>query len=79
LGDTLTRDGFHLSLDIGRYIAGLTLVGCLTGLDLSELTYMPAGVDEAVRSVAVESAKNALADPFDFSFSEYEEKPGAGA
>ncbi|HBG32591.1 MAG TPA: DUF4886 domain-containing protein [Acholeplasmataceae bacterium] len=23
-GDTLTRDGFHLSLDLGRYIAGLT-------------------------------------------------------
>lgn len=79
VGDNLTRDGFHLSLDLGRYIAGLTFVGRLTGLDVSAVTYAPAGVDEEEKKVAVESAKNALADPFDFSFSEYEEKPGAGA
>ncbi len=41
LGDTLTRDGFHLSMDIGRYTAALTWYAALTGLDVENITYVP--------------------------------------
>ena len=38
VGDNLTRDGYHLSYGLGRYVAGLTLVASLTGVDISPLT-----------------------------------------
>ncbi len=61
LGDTLTRDGYHLSLDIGRYIAGLTLVSTLTGIDADEATWTPSGMMKGYADVCRESAKNAIA------------------
>lgn len=41
LGDTLTRDGFHLSLNIGRYIAGLTWFAAITGCPIDSISYVP--------------------------------------
>ena len=60
LGDTLTRDGYHLSYDVGRYIAGVTFFHAVTGMDISNLTYAPDGVGEEVRKIAIESAINAV-------------------
>jgi hypothetical protein len=37
-GDTLTRDGFHLSIPLGRYIAGLSWVAALTGFELQPIS-----------------------------------------
>ena len=71
LGDTLTRDGYHLSYDIGRYIAGITWVEAITGLDASNLNYCPAGITEDVRRICVESAKNAAAAPYAVTNSQY--------
>ncbi len=62
-GDMWTRDGFHLSLDCGRYLAGVTLVGALTGRDISALQYMPAGVTEERREVIKQCAINAIRKP----------------
>ena len=39
VGDNQTRDGFHLTMDLGRYVDGLTFVGQLTGLDLNEVNF----------------------------------------
>ncbi|MBE6636374.1 MAG: DUF4886 domain-containing protein [Ruminococcaceae bacterium] len=64
VGDTLNRDSVHLSLGLGRYIAGLTLVHALTGRDLSTLTYRPEGVSEKEMLVAIEAAQHAVACPF---------------
>lgn len=64
LGDTLTRDGHHLSYDEGRYIAGVTFVYALTGLDVDQLSYCPQGVNSKTREVAIESAKNAVKKPY---------------
>ncbi len=61
LGDTLTRDGYHLSYDMGRYIAGLTLVSTLTGIDASEATWAPSSMMKGYADVCKESAKNAIA------------------
>ena len=60
----LTRDGYHLSKDLGRYIAGLTFFGALTGMDISGITWVPEGVDENARAIANEAARLALASPF---------------
>ena len=55
----LTRDCYHLSMDKGRYIAGLTFISTITGLSADRITWKPYGVDEYARQVAIESAKNA--------------------
>ena len=41
LGDTLTRDGYHMSLDIGRYTAALMWFKELTGAPISGITAVP--------------------------------------
>lgn len=64
LGDTLTRDGFHLSFGVGRYIASLTYVATLTKLDISNVKYVPDNVTEQEKSIAIESVKNALSSSF---------------
>ena len=74
-GDTLTRDGYHLSLDFGRYVAGLTFVHKLTGLSLENVDYMPAGVDENLRKIAIESATNAVNSPTEVTKSVYTDAP----
>jgi len=74
LGDTLTRDGYHLDLKIGRYIAGLTFVAKVTGVDISDIEYVPGGINEIQFAIAIESVQNALANPFTVTESEIEEE-----
>lgn len=64
VGDTLTLDGHHLSLKLGRFIAGLTFVAKVTSADISEFAYAPKGVSSAELAVAIESVQNALKTPF---------------
>ena len=65
IGDNLCRDIYcHLTLDFGRYIAGLTLVAVLAEVDIREVQYAPAGVDEIKKAIAIESVVNALANPY---------------
>ncbi len=71
VGDHLTRDGFHLSYDLGRYIAGLTIVHALTGEDISDIEYKPSGVGSKLQKIAIESAMNAVANPYEVTQSAY--------
>lgn len=64
LGDTLTRDGFHLSIPFGRYMAALTWGRVLTGKSVCGITYAPEGVDEKMKAIAIESVENAIKAPF---------------
>jgi|GEM_PF-506912 len=73
VGDTLTRDGYHLSYDMGRYVAALTLVGKLTGRDLSEVTFAPSSISGPYKKVAIESATNAIKKPFAVTSSKFTE------
>lgn len=41
LSSRLTRDGFHLSFELGRYIAGITWFAALTGKSINSLSYVP--------------------------------------
>jgi hypothetical protein len=62
----LTRDGYHLSLDTGRYIAAMTFLKALTDTDVSDATFID---DARVRMIAVEAVNNAITDPFRISSS----------
>ena len=70
IGDTLTRDGYHMSQPYGRYIVGLTLVNKLYG-EVKNVEYAPDGVSAIQRLVAVESAINAVKTPYSVTKSAY--------
>lgn len=59
----LTWDGYHLSLDKGRYIAGLAFISTVTGIDAAKIEWTPENVDDYARRVAIESVKNAQKAP----------------
>ena len=69
IGDNLTRDGYHLTLDTGRYIAGLTLVQMLTGISVENIAYSPVSAE--YKAVAIESAVNACKTPYSITPSRY--------
>ena len=71
VGDTLTRDGYHLTYDFGRYVAGLTFVKQLTGLDISNVRFKPTKIDDSYRIIAIESAINAVEHPEEITESIY--------
>ncbi len=60
----LTRDNYHLSLDLGRYIAGLTFFKALTGADITDISWAPATLNEYKKQVAVEAVNNAFESPY---------------
>lgn len=47
-GVSINRDGFHLSLDYGRYLAGLTMFKFFTGKSATEVTYAPDDTDPEI-------------------------------
>lgn len=65
LGDTLTRDGYHLDYNIGRYIAGLTWFSALTGLSPDAVSYNPSPtvISDDMLAVAREAVAAAIAEP----------------
>jgi hypothetical protein len=76
LGDTLTRDGYHLSNDIGRYTAGLTWVSLLTRISPDEIKWVPPSFGNISEDLAPirEAVKNAIATPFEVTESTIKEK-----
>lgn len=66
IGDTLTRDGYHLS-NFGRYVAGLMWAKTLTGMDIDSVNYKPQGVD--INEKMLQAAKDAVNKAFDVSYS----------
>ena len=49
VGDTVTRDGFHMSESHGRYAVALTWAQTLCGMDPSAVTWLPEAFAEAIR------------------------------
>ena len=90
LGDTLTRDGYHLNFFTGRYTAGLTYFGAIVGAEyLDRVTFAPVDVqfhggiiedeapismDSKTQAACIEAAKNAIANPFEVTQSTYAAK-----
>ena len=69
LGDTLTRDGYHLSYDIGRYTAALVWYKVLWGADLTDVTAVPTPYPDVARHLPAikEAVQNAAKNPFEIT------------
>ena len=64
IGDSLTRDGYHLDLHIGRFIAACTWFESLFGQQAPIDRYYPDQVSEAQAEVARQAAHAAVKQPF---------------
>lgn len=69
LGDTLNRDGFHLSFDYGRYCAALTWYKAITGESIDSVCWTPASYSYIAESLDVVklSVNNAIENPFEIT------------
>ena len=74
LGDTITRDGYHLNEAYGRYSAALTWAIALTGKDISEIV-RPSSVSAKYDPLCKEAASNANSHPFEVTESQFKEEP----
>ena len=75
LGDTLTRDGFHLDKQIGRYIAAMAWYAAITHSSVADIDFNPAKlqISDDMIAVAKEAAENAVADPYNVTQSKITE------
>lgn len=75
IGDTLTRDGYHLDYNIGRFIAGLTWFAAITGVSVDKVSYNPSTTEitEDMMKVAREAVANAVAKPYEVTESKIKE------
>ena len=66
IGDTITRDGYHMSYDYGRYTVALTWFAYLTGGDIDKVDWLPADYKALLTPhlpAIREAVKGALATP----------------
>lgn len=77
IGDNLTRDGYHLSYNLGRYIAGLTWMLAVTGRDIADVFYVPntKEIPGYYLPMIKEAVYNAVDNPFAITPSSYTERP----
>ena len=77
VGDNLTRDGYHMSYDMGRYLTALGYAKALTGRDLGKVTYIPSGYTYPQNAIlAMKDAVNkACATPYAVTTSAYPSDP----
>ncbi|MCI8360952.1 MAG: DUF4886 domain-containing protein [Clostridiales bacterium] len=77
IGDTLTRDGYHLSYNLGRYIAGLTWLKAVTGWSIDEIAYVPSmsEIPASLLPVIKQAVNNAVEHPFTVTPSSYVNDP----
>lgn len=64
-GDKFTRDGYHLTYDFGRYIAGLTLFSAITDVPVDDVIFVAPGLVKNQETVAKAAAKAALNNPLE--------------
>lgn len=67
LGDTMNRDGYHLQLTYGRYVAACTWFEAIFNRNVKSNTYRPLGVDSRQLHVAKEAAHKAVKRPYKVS------------
>lgn len=57
----ITRDGFHMSLDYGRYLTALVMFKAFTGADVTKVEYEPCKTDKAINEALKEIANSTVA------------------
>ena len=68
LGDTITRDGFHMSYDLGRYLTGLMFFKQLTNIEIDNIKYCPESISEEVKQICIKAVNNAYEKPFEITY-----------
>lgn len=63
--ELLHRDGFHLSYQPGRYLAGLTAVGTILDADISVVKFRPDPITDEMRDTFTKCVKEAIKNPFE--------------
>lgn len=76
IGDTLTRDGYHMSYGIGRYTLALTWYATLTGGDIDAIDWVPASYESIKYDFAPirEAVKGALKNTYEVTESTITER-----
>lgn len=64
LGDSFTRDGYHLQLDYGRFTAACTWYEALLGMDVRRNSFVPTSVSYIESEIAKNAAHEAVRNPF---------------
>ena len=74
-GDTVTRDGYHLSFDSGRLTAAMMWLKSLTGCNLEDITWTPSGYmfTSARKNAIKEAVENAYKNPYQVTESTFTE------
>lgn len=67
LGDTLTRDGFHMSYDLGRYLTGLMFFKQLTNIEIDNIDYCPETISEEVKQICIKAVNAAYKNPYEIT------------
>jgi hypothetical protein len=80
IGDTLTRDGHHLSYNLGRYVAGVTWLHAITGWSIDDLDWVPNATEVPSHYLPLikEAVKAAVENPFAVTPSSYPTRWFAG-
>ena len=71
LGDTFNRDGLHLELTYGRFLAACVWFETLSGKDVRTNPYRPAAVNEEVARICREAAHQACLNPQEVTLIQY--------
>lgn len=64
IGDNLNRDGYHLDLKLGRFLAACTWYAAIFSGDILSNTFTPDGVSDADAAMARRAAAAAVAAPW---------------
>lgn len=77
MGDRFTRDGYHLTDPLGRYIGSLSYFKAITGFEISvdTISFAPLGVSLEQQLMAFEAANNAYNNPYQVTNSIFVEEP----
>ena len=77
LDDAITRDGYHMSLDIGRYTTALTWFSFFTGIDARYIDWVPTDYPkiEEDRAAICYAVNQAIKNPLTITPSIYTKKP----
>lgn len=67
LGDTFTRDGYHLQLDYGRFTASCAWYEKIFGKDVRKNSYIPKNLTKLQADIAKQAAHKAVKSPWKVS------------
>ena len=77
LGDNITRDGYHMSYDNGRFLTGLMWARKITGKSIAGITYTPSSYTYSEKQISAikEAVENAFNKPYEVTESTYPPVP----